>query len=1593
MLCCLLLCTPAVHAQVKAAFSANPVEGCAPLVVQFTDASAGATHWKWDLGNGTVSYQQNPSVAYTQPGTYTVKLVAGNQAGDDSVVQTGYIHVYGKPDVQFAASPLQGCLPLAVQFTDQSNPVSGTITAYTWDFGDGEISPDKNPVHTYTTVRSFNVSLTVKNSYGCKQVLQKNALVQVTDKVQASFTYAYANACQPPAVLRFTNTSAGSGELHYQWQFGDGDTSSAVSPEHTYTQAGKYAVKLVVVSASGCTDSFVQDITIGSTRADFLPAPGGCTGQPLAFANTSVPQPVSATWQFGDGQTATGIHTQHSYAAAGSYQVTLKADFGSCKDSVVKTILITDKPIAAFTESGMLTACKAPATVNFSSTAVGGTTFQWLFGDGTTATGANVSHTYLQNGHFTVTLVALNANGCSDTLVKKNLVNIGPPRITGITPLPYQGCVPASLPMELVTDGTQAITSYTWNFGDGASSSDVKPVHQYTQAGQYTVSVIVQTSAGCVDTFTLQNAVQLAAPPEAAFMADPPATCGSKAIHFTDQSTGNATEWQWNFGDGQTGSGATPQHGYKDTGYFTITLIASNNQCKDTLKKIDYIHIDGPIAKFTPSFQCDKPYLRQFNDHSIAAQNWQWNFGDGQTAAEQNPSHTYAAPGRYLVQLIVTNPSCADTTSMTVVIADEHPVIQSPLPDGTSCRNSALQFSAAQFDASMVTAFAWTFGDGGTAGPGSSFTQVTHTYSRPGNYTVSLAVTDVNGCVVQAKQPVSLKIFGPAASFTNTAGNCLQNGGGVDFTDQSTTDGTHPVTSWQWNFGDGQTNTLTAGPFHHDYQAAGTYNVQLKITDAFGCSDSVTRKQAVVITNPKAAFVLSDSIRCSNNNIVFQNQSTGQPAAYKWSFGDGGQSTQLSPAHSYANEGVYDVWLTVSDRFGCRDSLYKPAIVTISNPRASFTLLDTFSACPPLLVQPRNTSSRFTAVSWNFDDGSSSVLGAPEHAYTQGGLFHLVLVAKGYGNCYDTTGKWVTVKGPSGHFSYTPPFACKPGAVAFKASVKNTVSMIWDFSDGTTSATRDTLLTHTYTNYGAYKPRLVMIDSSNCRVSTENADTVYIGGVKAGLHIQPGTGCDSSLFGFADASAAFYDLPARYRWDFGDQASAAAANTTHFYTRQGQYTVKLVVTSQKGCVDSIVQPVMVEVHKSPRMVIQAPDSVCLHAPVQFSATDTSGGAAVTAWNWNYGNGTQSKTNQTGYTYPGDGHYLATLVATNTYGCSDTAQHAVTVMPLPRLDAGPDTILCLGQSLQMQPTGASTYLWSSSGALSCTACASPVVTPGVSTRYYIQGSSAFGCKARDSLFVEVKQPARLFTTSTDTLCAGESVQLRARGAEQYVWQPATGLSNPAIANPVATPKESTVYQLVGTDSKHCFADTARVMIKVYPIPVFHILDSLRTLNVGSADTLHTSNSPGINRWQWTPLTGLSCGNCAEPVAMPRTTTTYMARAFNDGGCSSTDKVTIQVLCNGVNVFMPNTFSPNHDGMNDRFYPRGKGLFIVKALHIFNRWGQEVFARLNFTPNAAADGWDGTFQGQDAPAGIYVYMMEVICENNSVVTMKGNVALLR
>jgi gliding motility-associated-like protein len=1585
-LICVLM-QQAAKAQLHAGFTASPESGCAPVFVKFTDLSTGgATSWKWDLGNGTISFLQNPSTTYFNPGKYTIKLVIKKAGLADSVVKVNYITINALPKPLFKASDTTGCYPLRVVFTDQSIAQEGNIVKWEWDLGDGSVSTLQHPTHVYSNPGNYNVILRVTNTAGCVITLSKAQYIKIKDGVKAGYSFTGSSQCTPPSIIHFTNSSNGTGTLSYQWLFGDGNSSTAQNPSNTYNSAGLYTIQLIVKNNAGCTDTLTKkdSIAVGVAHAAFKAPDSSCENTPLQFFNTSQPATGKLLWNFGNGNTSGVGNPVTVYTTPGTYQVTLVADFGSCKDSLAKSIKILPRPAANFSADKTAT-CSAPLTVQFTSLTAGATSYQWLFGDSTTSTLQNPVHTYANNGSYTVTLVVTNGSGCTDTLKRTNYINASPASID-IQSLPVSGCAPLLFTPVYTIKTVLPVTGYKWNFGDGSSSTAAFPSHTYALPGVYTITLTYTTEDGCSGTITYSGAVRAGQKPAAAFSASPLNTCASSPVGFTDHSTGVVTHWLWDFGDGITDTGRNPLHLYNDTGYFSIKLIVANNGCTDTIIKPNLIYIKPPIAKFAADVQCANPFRFAFTNYSVGASTWNWDFGDGTTSPLRDPVHVYSAAGIYTVKLMVTNGSCTHVAAYTARIIKEKPEFIAS--DTYICKGDSITMQSFGFNPSNIMAYRWMPYNGNDTSK-----SIRLAYPASGKYSVSLAITNLNGCTDTVYKANYITVNGPTANFNGVSNAaCLKLGGAISFADSSATDGTHAIKKWHWDFGDGSSQAYTTTPFVHNYTAAGYYTVALKVTDTGGCADSISKFNQIYIANPLAVFMTNDTMSCQNKPISFINNSQGQTLRYEWGFGDATHSAQQDPVHNFNNVGTYDAWLKITDAYGCTDSIFKPAYIHIDEPKAVFSMSDSASTCPPLVVSFANQSKYYKLLSWDFGDGTGALVDNPVHYYNYPGTYYAKLIVTSPGGCTDTLMKRITIKGPTGTFQYDKTASCNPGTIGFTASTQNTQSLIWDFNDGATNNTVDTSVSHAYTSMGIFIPRMILEDAKGCKVPIAGKDTIRIYGVSSLFKTSTLLLCDQGIVHFTDGSQS-NDLITNYQWTMGDGSSATDKDPFHNYTATGIYPVKLVVTTANGCTDSMTLDAGVKVVSSPKVSLRGDSSACVPATIRFFGDINAPDSSALAWQWNFNNTTNSALqNPLPVTYQQDGSYMATMTVSNSSGCVTVRSKKIDIHPIPVVNAGENTIVCEKKAATLEATGADTYSWSPATGLSCTNCASPVAAPDSNIVYQVRGASIFGCKAGDSVIISVKHPFKMQIGSGDTLCKGESFHLLAKNADVYEWTPATGLDNSHIRSPLAKPSQTTDYQVIGTDEKGCFYDTAVVKLTVYPFPVIDAGED-KTIGVGSSVQLNAKISKDATVIQWQPSVGLSCVNCANPVANPKKTTSYRLMAINEGGCINKDELTIFVVCNNGNIFLPNTFSPNGSGTNDVFYPRGTGLYNIKTLKIFNRWGEQVFNATDFKANDVSKGWNGVYKGKQAPNDVYVYFVEVICENNALLTYSGNIALIR
>lgn len=515
------------------------------------------------------------------------------------------------PTANFAASPTVGCAPQLVAFTDGS---TGDVDTWSWTFGDGATSTDQDPAHTYTAPGTYSVILEVSGPGGSDS-LTRNAYIAVGGVPTGGFT-ASGTTGPLPLLVEFTDTSVGA--TSWQWDFGDGGADVGPNPVHAYIQYGTFTVRQIATNACGADTVLAVDlITVvpPAPVADFSATPtAGCAPLVVAFSDESTGTPTAWTWDFGDGGTSNLQDPSHEYAAPGAYAVTLIAANAGGADtlSVAASVTVLDGPVAAFSASD--SSGTAPLGVTFTDLSTGADSWAWDFGDGGSSTQQHPVHTYTAAGVYTVRLIAGSACG-ADTLTAGDLIAVDavPIPVAAFAVDPAAGCAP--LQAAFTDASTGAVDTWAWDFGDGGASADQHPVHTYTQPGAYDVQLVV-TGTGGVDTLTVTAAVTVGTPVAAAFALSDTLGAPPLVVAFTDQSTGGATGWQWDFDDGATSTQQHPTHEYHTDGTYTVTLIVTNGCSADTLVVADAVLVSSLSAvglRVPAGFGLAQNYPNPFN--------------------------------------------------------------------------------------------------------------------------------------------------------------------------------------------------------------------------------------------------------------------------------------------------------------------------------------------------------------------------------------------------------------------------------------------------------------------------------------------------------------------------------------------------------------------------------------------------------------------------------------------------------------------------------------------------------------------------------------------------------------------------------------------------------------------------------------------------------------------------------------------------------------------------------------------------------------------------------------------------------------------
>jgi len=1340
---CLILCLYATAQAPTADFTSDITGGCAPIVVNFKDLSTGnPTAWAWDFGNGGTSNKQNPSATYFYEGTYEVKLTVANLNGSNTITKTTYITVYKEPAAEFTVNSRTGCTPAHMQFTDMSTTSPGTtINGWKWDFGDGGTSTQQNPTYIYKTPGNYTVTLTITNDKGCKSLVTKPNYVNIIQGVVPGFSNSNPTECAAPSRVQFTNTSTGPGVLTYQWNFGDGKSADTRNASNIYQTNGTYPVTLIVSSSIGCTDSIRKSVEIGKVNSAFTVPENICPKTPVQFVNNSAPRPIKSLWRFSDGRVDTLRNPIVSFSQPGTYTVTLVNTFDICTDSLTKTFTVLPVPKINFVapDTGK---CAAPFTVTFNNTTTDAVSYQWDFGDGSApVTDANPSHTYNSAGAYNVSLIAVGANGCADTLVQESFIEITKP-IIQLPGLPRGGCLPYTTKFEASITSPDAIVSYQWNFGDGGTSSEESPTYTYTTKGTYDVTLTITTKGGCTETLRIRGAIKVGNKPDPLFIAEKFEGCAYRDIQFINQTidtTQPPLEYLWQFSDGSTSTETNPKHIFIGTGQMDVTLTAIDNGCENTLTKVKYVNVLPAVSKFDYQPNCNNRNEYTFIDKSIGAVTWLWDFGNGVTSTQRHPgSHIFPGPGTYKVTLTTT----AGGNTCEYVLTREIK-IQSPTPNFTAntregCKGFRPTFTASVTNPGLIKKYIWNFGDGTTLDAG-NVTTARHAFTKPGTYNVTLTVIDSFNCETVITKGAFIRVNGPQAGFTSLT-NTGCRGMTATFTDTSVTDGRNAIVNWRWDYGDSTVETFNnLTPFRHTYDTIGDFNIKLVVRDAAGCTDSVTYNEFVKVSNTKAAWTIPN-LSCPSATNTFRGRTTSDfKYTTTWQFANNVTLTGTNVNYAFTDTGFFSVKMKVRDELGCEDSLYLDSAIRVSVPKAAFDANNFTTYCTPFEAKFTNQSTFYNSSLWSLGPGKgTSTQTNPNTYYTATGAYPIKLVVTSPGGCKDSVTQMFNVFNPEdGAIKYGPLLGCRPLRVNMEAFTKMKGQFIWDFGDGNVTDTTDHIISHSYQHLGSFVPRIILIQPEGCKVPLVGKETIEIIGARAQFQVDRDLFCDSGMITLTDSTLT-RDPVQSYTWNFGDgTTSNDPLLANHIYTKPGNYDVSLIVSTTTGCSDTAYfSPVRVV--ESPSISITGDTEICVNDFVNyqglFNRVDTS---AVT-WRWTMPNGTISTAQSPGVSrYINPGQFNVQAIATNSSGCTDTASQMLTVHALPYATIQSPLQKQVGVPVTISPTytpGIVSYNWTPAATLNCATCPTPVASPKFNTRYDLVIVDSNGC--RNTAFVQV-----------------------------------------------------------------------------------------------------------------------------------------------------------------------------------------------------------------------------------------------------------------
>ena len=1246
---------------------------CSPVALTLPTYE-GLFNFDWNFGDGSSSTENGPTHIWeneTNAATASIiTLEAETQYGCGGMA-VALLQVSPSPSAEFTADNIAGCEPLAVTFLSET----ALANEFAWDFGNGETASSENAFQEFVsngTNSDFEVTLTVTHELGCTDTATET--VTAFSAVDVDLAFEVDSACSPLTLTMPEFT----GLENVSWNFGDGNTSNEVAPSYTWeNNSDELMTATVTFSAqteNGCTgsataDVFVKPQPIADFSTDF---DNGCEPLVSQFGNNSS-NADSFDWNFGNGNASNEESPSMVFVAdeaTEAFTVTLIAtdDLG-CFDTATKTVTV--HPGANFSlDLGNDSVC-SPLSLDLPAIA-NAQNISWNFGDGNTSNEVAPSYTWENNSDelmtATVTFSAQTENGCTGSATAD--VFVKPQPTANFTASVTSGCEPLEATFNNNSTNGDA---YIWNFGEDLLPGEynLAPTvdHAFNATGEdasmFTVTLLAIDALGCTDERSME--IEVFPTPEFNLELTETEACSPLVLTMPEMSAASTT--YWSFGDGSLSNESTPTHSWSnasmDLATFAINFQGSNAfGCSGSVSTEVNVK-PQPVADFTTADDegC-APFDAIITNMSERADSFVIDFGNESTEANngfENMLHTFegeTAAMDYTISLTATHAlGCSDVQEKVVSVFPAVAATWSGVTEGCAPFDAAFMLEASEGVETTWNLNGETFNGSEFSAtlPGLSGAEALHT--------ISMGVTSSFGCQDSTEIAVTVHPVPELSLSTSAATTCSDEEWTV-FNTAQFADSTVLTLSNDIEFINPNDSIVL------NLENATSEDLIIEMTQvaftAFGCSSASGLAHTI---HPKVtAEFAAPEAACTPMEAGFENNSTNATGNIQWSFGDGTESEESNPTHTFATNSIQDTTFTVSlfatSEAGCADSTTAEVIV-FGRPVAALSL-DNLEGCYPVDATFANHSVGQTSVAWNYGNGEFGATSDSLHTKT---FFNPTAELITYTTELSVTNDHNCSATSTVSFDVAPYLnaqfdvvsqGCSPVDGQLINQSEGAASFIWNFNDGSASS-NEANPSHVFVNNTnedqTFEVELIALSAYGC------SDTISVGvdvypmpeasfSVTPAVQTYPNTTVGINNSSLASSSAVQY-------WSFGDGDEVVGDQPIfHTFDSWGTYNITLLVDNGI-CADAHTEQINI---LSPNPVASFIGSGSGCAPLMVEFTNNSNHGAGYVWNFDDDQMTSEESPLHVFTRPGT--YNVSLTVIGYEGQEDQVIHygAVEVFP-------------------------------------------------------------------------------------------------------------------------------------------------------------------------------------------------------------------------------------------------------------------------------------------------------------------------------------------